>query len=422
MFAIINENNVVIATSEHPVKIGNNRSIKITKDVDRNALIGTKVVANYDKPACELKVAFICNYGDNCGIATYSNMLIDAIKPLVKEIKVFAEDNSHTEESAMVTKCWSRGKSMVNCIEQVLAWKPDIVHIQHEFGLFPNGTKFLKMLEMLNNIPYVITVHSVYEHLDKTVCTAYIKNMIVHSETGKNALRKLGHDTNGIYVIKHGCVEVVDNTELWNILHNDYSVIQFGFGFSYKGVDQAIDAVHYLKKSDEKFKDIFYCYLCSENPHTMNVHEEYYNYIQRKIKDLDLRENVVVLRGFLSEPLISNFMRTAKLAIFPYKNNPNNMVFGASGAVRVAMANGIAVIASDSHMFDDLDGVVPRIDSAETLASEIDKMFSDADYKKQAIKRNLDFVKNNNWNSTAIKHLEAYRSVIDNQYKNSLVI
>jgi len=364
MFAIINENDIVIAVSEHPVKIGKNRSVEITQKIDGNELIGRKIVSEYNRPNSGLRVAFICNYGDNCGIATYSRMLIDAIRPRVKELKVFAEDNANTVESPEVVKCWERGKSMVSTIEQVLAWKPDVVHIQHEFGLFPNGTKFLKMLEMLNNVPYVTTVHSVYEHLDKTVCTAYIKNMIVHSDTGKATMRKLGHDTNGIYVIKHGCIEMPDTSELWNILHNDYSVIQFGFGFSYKGVDQAIDAVHYLKKSDEKFKDLFYCYMCSENPHTINVHEEYYSYIKRKVNDLDLVENVVVLRGFLSEQLINNFMRTAKLAIFPYKNNPNNMVYGASGAIRIAMANGVPVIASDSHMFDDLEGVVPRIDRA----------------------------------------------------------
>ncbi len=152
---------------------------------DKNSLIGKKI--GRQPTGDKLKVAFICNYGDNCGIATYSRMLIDEISKKA-DVKIFAEDNPRTTETENVIKCWKRGGSMIDAMQRVLDWKPDIVHIQHEFGLFPNATKFLKMLEMLNPIPYVLTLHSVYEHLDKTICTAYIKNIIVHSETGMNTL------------------------------------------------------------------------------------------------------------------------------------------------------------------------------------------------------------------------------------------
>lgn len=408
MFVAVNENNIIIAVSNTAIQLEGATTIKIDYTGDKNALVGKKMG---NQPTNELKVAFICNYGDNCGIATYSRYLINALGDKVK-IKIFAEDNSRTQASDTVIPCWKRGESMVSAIQQVLDWKPDLVHIQHEFGLFPNATKFLKMLEMLNSVPYVLTLHSVYEHLDKTICTAYIKNIIVHSQTGLNTLRKLGHDNNHISVVTHGCVEVEDHTELWNIFQNEYSVIQFGFGFNYKGVDQAIDAIHYLKKTDCKFKDIFYCYMCSENDHTMNIHEEYYTYLKKKIKELELNENVVILRGFLSDSLISNFLRTAKLAIFPYKNNPNNVVYGASGAIRVAMANGVPIIGSDSHMFDDLEGVIPRITDSQSLAAEIDKVFSNTDYKKALVQKNLEFVKDNNWDIIADKHVEVYKEVV----------
>jgi len=39
------------------------------------------------------------------------------------------------------------------------------------------------------------------------------------------------------------------------------------------------------------------------------------------------------------------------------------------------MANGIPVIASDSHLFDDLEGVVPKAHDTMTLADEIAKVF-----------------------------------------------
>lgn len=417
MFISVNSNNIIKACSQTPVKIDGFDNYRIL-DADFPAdPVGKKINFKSPKSPSELKVAYICNWGDRCGIATYSKLLIDAVKPKVKEIKIFAEHIANAEDHPEVIRCWERGNSMLPAFEQILDWQPDIVHIQHEFGIFPKATHFLKMLEILANTPYVITTHSVYEHLDKSICSACIKNTIVHSNEGKQILEKLGN-LNHIYVIKHGCVTYPETSELWNIFQNDYSIIQFGFGFSYKGVDQALDAIHYLKNKDPKFKDLFYCYLCSENPHTRSVHEEYHSYLKKKIEDHDLKENVVILRGFLSEKIISNFLRTAKLAIFPYKNDPNNCVYGASGAVRNAMANGIPIVASDSHLFDDLNGIIPRASDHLTLANEIDHIFSSKEYRDSLVSKTQEFVNSHNWDKTAGFHLDVYKDIIDRFEQN----
>ena len=105
-------------------------------------------------------------------------------------------------------------------------------------------------------------------------------------------------------------------------------------------------------------------------------------------------------------------MRTAKLALVPYVTNPNNIVYGASGAVLVAMANQIPVITSESNMFDDLNNVVPRPNNAEELSKEIDKIFSDHNYKNNLISLNNKYIQENIWEKTADRYLDFIKDVL----------
>lgn len=366
------------------------------------------------KPISELRIAIICNWNAKCGISTYSKYLVDAIRPKVKEVRVFSEivPNTTAPDDETVDRCWKRGQCLLPLVEKIKAWNPDFIIIQHEYGIFPNAFYFMQMMQSLEDFPYVVTLHSVYEHLDKIVYSSCIRDMVVHSENGKKVLLAHGN-TNNIHVIPHGCVRYENVEELWNIFLNPYTVIQFGFGFAYKGVDRALEAVKILK-DDPKFKDIFYVYLCSENDFTSRIHLEYYQALMKKVDELGLRENVVIIRKYQSEETLNLFLRLAKLAIFPYLNMPNNTVYAASGAIRIAMANQIPIIASDAHIFDDLEGILPRPADAQALAREIDEIFSNGEYRKGIQTRIKDFIGGNTWEISADRYLELY-PIICNQ-------
>jgi glycosyltransferase involved in cell wall biosynthesis len=257
-------------------------------------------------------------------------------------------------------------------------------------------------------------LHSVYEHLDKAVCTSAIKHIVVHTEEGKEVLKKTGNN-NDIFVVPHGCVSIppAERIELWNIFQTPYAIVQFGFGFYYKGVDTILEAIAILKKTNyEKYKELFYCYLCSENPHANAIHTNYYNFLMDKVKELDISENVAIIRKFQTEQTINHYLRTAKLAIFPYRSDPNNVVYGASGASRIAMANGIPVIVGKNHQFDDLEGVLPRAGTPQELANEIDKIFSNDKHRKAVIDRSLKYIENTTWSKCADKYLDLYEKVL----------
>lgn len=413
-YVLVSDDKVIEAVADR-LMTGTGNTIEIDSCLSPDELLGRKIVT---KDSSKLKIAVICNWRSQCGISSYTKYLVDCLKEKVAAVRIYSEDVGIRDFDIVenVVRSWTRGENMNATTKLIKEWGADFVIIQHEFGIFPIATHFLRMLQSLGSIPYAVVLHSTYDnHLDKTISTAAISNIIVHSDAAKNVLVSLGHDASGIQVIPHGCVVYDEIKPLWNCFQTPYAIVQFGFGFKYKGVDRAIEAIAHLKDNDPKFKNIFYVYLCSLTEQARNYHSDYFNYLNSKIQELGVEENVAIIQKFNTEQIITNYLRTAKMALFPYLTDPENTVYGASGALRIAMANEIPVVASESHLFDDLEGIVPRPKDYLELSSEIDKIFSDSFYKDTLLQRNHDYVRNNSWSVTADRYLEAIDHIMSSR-------
>lgn len=418
---------VVRSISSTPVFIKGQKLISVVGDNSLSKLVGKKVPFDMlslqdinRKETQQLRVAIICNWNDKCGISTYTGHLVKALKPKVSEIKIFSEyaADQTAEDEDFVDRCWTRGECLVGLAKKVNDWKPDFVIIQHEYGIFPNAFYFMQFMELLEDTPYVVAMHSVYEHLDKLVYTEACRNIIVHSDEAKLTLQRLGN-TRNIDVVPHGCYDIEEIDELWNIMQSPYTIMQFGFGFNYKGADRAIEAIAQLKEADEKFENVYYFFLCSTNTHNLVSHNDYYESLIDLAEKRGVRENVAILQRYQSERMLNLYLRLAKMVIFPYVINGDNKVYAASGAVRLAMAHGKPVIASESHLFDDLEGIVPRPGSAEDLAEEIDRVFSDDAYRQSIVNRSMDYCSENTWSKSADKYLDLYGKILEQNIRSS---
>ena len=384
---------------------------------DENVIPISEAVELYSKVQLEsdapIKIAYVCNWNQKCGISTYSKFLFDELQYLVQDYKIFSEQGNEQIEDEKITYCWKRGESLRQLTNSIEDYKPSLVLIQHEWGLFPNASYFMKFILDLDklNIPHLVILHSVYEHLDKTIPLSVLKNVVVHSPVAKEVLKKIKFPGK-ITVIPHGCPAVNEDPELWNVFQNPYTVFGYGFGFKYKGVDMAIDAVNHLVKNDPKFKNLLYIYVCSESENNKGIHNAYFDSLNVKVKELDLEDNIILIKGFLSDELLSNYLRIVKLCIFPYISETNNVVYGASGAIKIAMSYNIPVIGSVSHLFDDLEGVVPRIYNYLELVSEIDKIFSDHTLRIELIKKNHDYLTKNSWKNSSLLYLEEMKRIL----------
>lgn len=348
------------------------------------------------------KIAFISVWGIPCGIATYSQYLVNEMRNINPRIKVFAEKYEGAVDTIEISHCWQRGKSPKRLIKEIHKYNPDIIYIQHEYGMFPDARRWTQLISALEKYKTYVTLHSVYKHKDKTVCEAICSNIITHSEIAKEVLQEKGI-LGKVNVIPHGCVELEETARLWNIYRSKHTMIQFGFGFEYKGWDVALKAVKILK---DKYPDVFYIMLFSESQFVKEHHNMQYDKLKELIESYDLEDNVALIRGFQSNEAINRFLRTARVAVFPYTANPEHVVYGSTGAARIAIANGTPAVVSKVPLFSDLEGVLPRAKDAKELAEETSKLFDDWKYYLRVVEKERKFVEENNWAITAKRYLQ----------------
>lgn len=367
------------------------------------------------KPAKEIKVALVGNWKMRCGIATYSENLWGEVVKHVGDFKLFIEKNDTTTgdiyqvgdqivaEDKVVT-CWKRGESLQHLISELKAYDPDIIWIQHEFGLWPNASYWLAMMNQLSEFRVIVTMHSVFHHRDKTIVEAAMPEIITHLQGGYDVLKKEKEIPGQVYVVPHGCYPY-NKEKLWNFYKSDRTFVQFGFGFRYKGWENSIRAAAILK---EKYPDVFFTGLFSESPYNKGEHQLYYNDLMDLVEELDVKENVAILRGYQSDATLDSYLRTNQATIFPYISHPAHEVYGASGAARVAMSKGLPVVTSSVNHFSDLPSI--KADTPEEIAHELDKLFSVPGAKDAQIQKQLSYLDENTWEKIALKHIDIFES------------
>lgn len=387
-------------------------TIIVSKNLDN--IKSSDIIANYRivngkfkskserTSASKLKVAIVSNYRMICGISSYCEKLLTELGPKLGEYKLFVEEDNNPigviSEPHIV--CWKRGKDVSLLVKSIKEYEPDIVLINHEFGLFPNAIMWLSLISQLQEYRIIVIMHSVFRHLDKLICEAAMPEIVVHLDAAKDILRNKGV-LSKISIIPHGCDPQESLPKLWNYYGSSHTVIQQGYGFRYKAFELSIKSVAILK---EKYPDVFFTALYSESKYAKNEHQMYYNELSKLISDLKLEGNVAIIRGFQSDGALDSYFRTNNVAVFPYISDPNHEVFGASGAARTAMSKGIPVISSRIPHFSDAETI--KADTPEEIANELDKLFSDIEYKKAQVQKQNEFLEANSWQITADRYVQ----------------
>ncbi len=364
----------------------------------------------------DIKLAFVGNWKMRCGIATYSENLLPHIIDKVADVKLFIEHNDMPTDvitnvgdfsikDEQVVPCWRRGESLQELVNQLKSYEPDVIWIQHEFGIWPNAGFWLSMLSQLNDYRVIVTMHSVFHHRDKTIVEAAMPEIVVHLAGAEHVLKNEKGITSPIAIIPHGCNKIVDKTRLWNYYKSEHTFMQFGFGFRYKGWEQSIRACAILKK---KYNDVFFTALFSESSFNKIDHQIYYDELMSLVKELNLQENVAIIRGYQSDQTLDSYLRTNQVVVFPYTSHPEHEVFGVSGAARYAMSKMTPVITSDVNHFSDIPTIKTKSADENALASAIDLLFSNRAVKQEQVNSQAQYIDENTWDKVALKYIELF--------------
>ncbi len=168
-----------------------------------------------------MKIAWMSSWPPrHCGIATYSQELISALRKAKNDIHVICHpDGGRPGEKnvypVMNTDAADWDEAVYDTVQKI---NPDIVHIQHEYGLYQTSGdhasglfRLLFRLHVQGKYPAVITYHSVYSRLNSTirlymdVMQRIVQAGIIHAEYQWMSLHaNLGRVINNMYVIPHG--------------------------------------------------------------------------------------------------------------------------------------------------------------------------------------------------------------------------
>lgn len=426
IFFIGVKNNSINVISDKPFESKDLKILKLVTDEEnitpldiltKYKINNNKVVLKKPhKKAPDLKVAFVGNWKMQCGISTYSDNLWGEVSKLIGNFKLFIENNpdpiepfnnigGRTIDSSNIVECWKRGESTQMLVEEIKKYDPDIVWIQHEFGLWSNASHWLSLLSQLADYRVIVTMHSVFHHKDKTVSEAAIPEIVVHLQGGADVLKNEKQIASKVYVIPHGSSTDINTNKLWNTYKSEHTIVQFGFGFPYKGYSNSIRATAFLKK---KYPNVFFTGLISESPFNKVGHQLYYNELIKLIEELEVQENVALIRGFQSDITLDSYLRTNKIALFPYISHLEHEVWGASGAARYTMTKNIPVISSNVNHFSDVPTI--KADTPEKMAVEIEKLFSNKKAVEEQLKIQNDFLHENSWQKIAQRYIKLFEN------------
>lgn len=379
--------------------------------ISRGQIVG----GNRKKPADQLKVALVSDFKMRCGISTYAENLFPEIAKHVQDVKLFIEENQYPTgdihqlgdqrlSDNQVSVCWKRGESLNRLAHEIKEYDPDIVLINHEWGLFNNARHWLAFLTQVSRYRVITLMHSVFPgHNDKTICEAAMGEIVVHLEAARDCLVNDKQVSGKVHVIPHGCFPCTDRTRFYDMYRSQHTFITQGFLFPYKRFEVSIRAAALLK---DKYPDVFFTGLLSESDYNKMGHQVYYDRLTDLVDELGIPDHVSLIRGYQSDATLDAYIRTNRVAVFPYGSEAGHLVFGVSGAARISMSKGIPLITSNVPHFSDLPTI--KADTPEQVAEQLDGLFSDAKLISAQIEKQVAFLSENTWEKVGLRFVTVF--------------
>ncbi|MBA7492762.1 D-inositol-3-phosphate glycosyltransferase [subsurface metagenome] len=331
-------------------------------------------------------VAMIAPWAVKCGIYTYTRDLSEALAE--KGVDVY------------IVRLPRFGKITHAILGQVINKIPvsevDLIHVQHEYGLYKNMDEaFYGGLKRLEK-PIVSTMHAVGNlTIDRAIADASDR-IIVHNQFCKKRLRFKSQ------VIHHGCKpsETVPREEAMKKLGIDERVPLVGYcGFisPYKGLESLIEAISKIPKS---------ALLIGGGWHTESGTQYIANLNQMTQTLLPHRCKWL---GFVPDEDLPMVYGAASLIVYP------SIYSTESGALLMALSHGKAVVANRLPPFKEKEklGALTTFRGVNSLVKKIRLLLRDDALRASLEEGAKAYALTNSWENVAEQHLELYEELLN---------
>lgn len=254
----------------------------------------------------------------------------------------------------------------------------DICLLQHEFNIF-GGDAGLFLLSLLNRleIPLVSTLHtvlkkpSISQHFIIRQICSLSERIIALSQVASDILSSTYRTRKEkIAMIRHGVPQIrLDPENSKKVLNFSGKKVLMTFGLinRNKGIETVIKS---LPAVIRKHPEVRYVVLGKTHPSVHRLFgEEYREYLEHLVKELDLQEHVRFVNRFIGSDELNLYLSATDILITPY--HVESQV--SSGPLSFAMGAGAALIST------------PFWHARELLAEGRGRLFDFRDYEKLSL-------------------------------------
>ncbi|MEI3789343.1 MULTISPECIES: glycosyltransferase [unclassified Chryseobacterium] len=371
-----------------------------------------------------------------CGIATYTQDLIQAINNKFKEsfdIKICALENGKHDYDENVNYILETQNphSYYRLIRDINASdRIELIVLQHEFGLFRGNEKELLMLLESVEKTSVVVFHTVLPKPDRETqqyirSIAEITNMlIVMTQAAKKILEDdylIAKDK--ITVIPHG-THLVENYDK-NILKEKYGyqhrkiLSTFGLLSSGKSIETTLKALPSVIK---QHPETLFLIIGKTHPCVVQQEgEKYRQYLELLIDELELSANVAFVNEYLDLDILLEYLQLTDVYLFTSKD-PNQAV---SGTFSYAISCGCPIISTPiPHALEVLEkgsGMIIDFNDSSQLAQKVTTLLDDENLRNQIRLNGLHQMAPTAWENSAIAHVQLFKNISNSnlniQYK-----
>lgn len=338
-------------------------------------------------------VALIGNYPPRrCGIATFTCDVRAALlreRPgLVCDVYAMTDgDNAYTyPEEVRLDIRQDRPEDYLRAAAALSASRPDMICVEHEFGIFggPAGEHLMLILDTVD-CPVISTLHTVLEEPNDDQRRAFNRllarsaRVLVMAERGREILRRVWKvDDSKIAVIAHGAPDMPlsDPGPYKDALgFSDHDVLfTFGLLSANKGIETVIRALPAIVAADPK---ALYVVLGATHPHLVAQEGERYRQSLLDLADsLGVSEHLQLIDAYTDTPELLRYLQAADVYVTPYLN-PAQIT---SGTLSYAAALGKPAVSTPYWHAEELlgegRGRLVEFGDSDAFAREIIQLLS----------------------------------------------
>ncbi len=366
-----------------------------------------------------MRIALVSTYPPiECGIATYSNFLVDAMRLTSNELHIVSQYGAKGK-AVYPAYCAKQGDIAKKIFDMTMRFTPDVVHIQHEYGLFGemDGIAILDLIYRFKSttMPVVTTLHTVHPNpsyrikmILSTMCRE-LDSIIVHEKVLADTLKTVyGADPAKISIIPHGAREIapVKGAKKKLKLEGKKVILLAGYFRPSKCFERIVDV---FPKVVEQCPEAT---LVISGKMRMVDFSQYRNDLFEKIDNSPVRDKIDVFRGQFPQDTFDTIVSASDIMVFPYEAGAQ------SGVMAHAFAFGKPVICSALPAFESIineSKIGFTATSDDEYVDSIVSLLKDDKLYNECSQNALRHVKEKiSWNIVADRTLEVYKQFDSN--------